>query len=597
MKKSKSYAARFPRQLTRGGKCRNLTFAAGLGCSLLMLGAVSAQEMQPDTSETRSIRGTVVNSVTHQPIERALVHTSDNRFATLTDSEGHFEFTVPAPSAAPVEGSPGSIFRPGALGQSTSLTARKPGFLGDRARGADPGTPAREATISLVPEALIVGHVVLPSSEPSDRIQVELYRRQVQDGRAHWVMREQVTTKSTGEFRFAELSAGSYKLLTRELLDRDPLTFNPQGPQFGYPPVYFPGAGDFVSAETIQLTPGKTFQADITLVKQPYYPVKVAVSNGQPGFGMQVVVSPQGHRGPGYALGGGPGTIEGLLPNGTYTVEAASGFEANSASGSLSITVKGARAEGASLTLVPDNPIAVNVKEEFTNPENAGEQGVVIYSGPTRAPGTRILSGPRRYLNIQLEAVDDFGLGQGATLRPATGPDDESLAIDNVRPGRYWVKVNSSRGFAAAITSGGMDLQHQPLVVSGGSSPPIEVTMRDDWAEIDGTVEGIASPFGETDVSPFQTGMSFEAAAHVYFVPLPDSSGEFREAWVGRDGKFNVPQLPPGVYRVLAFDRPQSELEYRNAEAMRAYDSKGQVVRLVGNQKEQVRLQLLSTSE
>jgi len=134
-------------------------------------------------------------------------------------------------------------------------------------------------------------------------------------------------------------------------------------------------------------------------------------------------------------------------------------------------------------------------------------------------------------------------------------------------------------------------------VVNGGSSPPIEVTMRDDWAEADGTVEGLASPFGETDASPFQTGMSFEAAAHVYFVPLPDSSGEFHKAWVGRDGEFNVRQLVPGVYRVLAFDRPQPELEYSNAEAMRAYDSKGQVVSFVGNQKEEVRLQLISTSE
>ncbi len=263
----------------------------------------------------------------------------------------------------------------------------------------------------------------------------------------------------------------------------------------------------------------------------------------------------------------------------------------------MSLTVKGARAESASMTLAAGGSIAVNVKEEFTSPDSAAERGVVIYSGPTRAPGTKILSGPRRYLNIQLEPADDFGLGQGAFLRQPSGPEDEGLAIDSVRPGRYWVRVNSSRGFPSSITSGGVDLQHQPIVVSGGSSPPIEVTMRDDWAEVDGTVEGLASPFGETDISPFQTGMSFEASAHVYFVPLPDSSGEFREAWVGREGKFNVQQLPPGVYRVLAFDREQPELEYRNAEAMRAYDSKGQVVRLMGNQKEQVRVQPISTSE
>src|SRR5208337_3189707 len=177
--------------------------------------------------------GTVVNSVTREPIGRALVFSADNRFATLTDSEGHFEFTVAAPSAATADSGRNIISLGNGSLRSISLMARKPGFLEDHGRGAISGTPDKELTIALVPEALIVGHVVLPSSEAPDRIQVELYRRQVQDGRAHWAMKEQVTTKSSGEFRFADLSAGSYKLLTRELLDLDPLTFNRRGPQFG----------------------------------------------------------------------------------------------------------------------------------------------------------------------------------------------------------------------------------------------------------------------------------------------------------------------------------------------------------------------------
>ena len=63
------------------------------------------------------------------------------------------------------------------------------------------------------------------------------------------------------------------------------------------------------------------------------------------------------------------------------------------------------------------------------------------------------------------------------------------------------------------------------------------------------------------------------------------------------DGKFTASQLPPGVYRLLAFSRSQSDLEYENPEAMRAYDGKGQVVRLGGGQKERLQLQLISTSE
>jgi hypothetical protein len=48
---------------------------------------------------------------------------------------------------------------------------------------------------------------------------------------------------------------------------------------------------------------------------------------------------------------------------------------------------------------------------------------------------------------------------------------------------------------------------------------------------------------------------------------------------------------------VLAFDRPQPELEYGDPEAMRAYDAKGQLVRLVPGQKEHLQMQLTSSNE
>jgi putative hemolysin len=96
------------------------------------------------------------------------------------------------------------------------------------------------------------------------------------------------------------------------------------------------------------------------------------------------------------------------------------------------------------------------------------------------------------------------------------------------------------------------------------------------------------------------TGVSYAgmaAPARVYCIPLADSGGQFTEVWVSPDGSFSSPPLPPGAYRVLAFDRPQPELEYRNPEAMQSYEAKGPVVRLVSGQTEHVRLQLISTSE
>jgi hypothetical protein len=172
------------------------------------------------------------------------------------------------------------------------------------------------------------------------------------------------------------------------------------------------------------------------------------------------------------------------------------------------------------------------------------------------------------------------------------------------------VRVNSSRGYPASIRSGNLDLLHQPLVVgAGGTASPIEITMRDDTAEISGTVEGFTPPAqgsvntgaasaatGDARGWTFYAPLGGQAAAHIYCIPLADSSGQLTEIWVSPDGSFVSQGLAPGAYRLLAFDREQHELEYRNPEALRTYDSKGPVVRVVGGQKEHVQLQLISTS-
>ena len=577
----------------------------------------SAQTTQPE-DKAESVHGVVVNSVTREPVGHALVYSPDDRFAAMTDGEGRFEFTFePAPPAQMHgETGSGSISSICAEGTCTTysaspqtpnrpnvLSAKRPGFLTDQQGIANqqPVTPGKELTISLTPEALVVGRVTLPTSEASEAIQLELYRRQVADGRARWVLAGSASTRSNGEFRFAELSAGTYKLLTRELPDRDPLTFDPRGQQYGYPPVFFPNATDFAAAESIQVAAGQIFQADISLVRHPYYRVKVPVANLPPGVGaMNIVVSAQGNRGPGYSLGynNQDQTIDGLLPNGNYTLEASS-YGPTPVSGLLNISVKGAAVEGPSMSVAPGGSISVNVKEEFTAPEDTDSQRAFVINGPR---GTE-QQGPRRYLDVRLESADDFGQERGGWPRPPSGPEDESLAFDNVQPGRYWVRANSSRGFVASVTSGELDLLHQPLVVGvGGSSSPIEVTLRNDTAEIDGTVEGAAASPGVSEGSPSGYSNGFanpavESLAHVYCVPLPDSGGEFKYLPVSADGKFGPLELPPGTYRMLAFDHPQPELEYRDPEAMREYDAKGQLVRLVAGQKEHVQLHLISNSE
>ena len=169
---------------------------------------------------------------------------------------------------------------------------------------------------------------------------------------------------------------------------------------------------------------------------------------------------------------------------------------------------------------------------------------------------------------------------------------DEPLTITSIMPGPYWVSVYSERGFAAAIKYGDTDLLRQPLVVPpGGLRDPIEVTLRDDGAQIEGLiVESVSNPQGTSPIpDPF-------TAPHVYLIPSPDSTGQYMDTWAP-GGKFSLQKIPPGDYQVLAFARPQQNLEYGNAAAMRQYESLGQEIRLVAGQTAHLQLHLIPECE
>ena len=584
----------------KNGIVEVLAWAALLFSAQLLPPSVFAQDAPAKPADR--INGVVINSVTREPIARALVVSEGDRFATMTDNSGRFEFafadTSPGEPAANGSGRPASgnirpSYRP------YTLTARKPGYLNgqdEQPSSAQRVIDGKEMEIALVPEALIVGHVALPTSEPPDPIEVELFRRQVRNGRAHWVSAGTQSTRSDGEFRFAELPAGTYKLLTHELRDADPKFSASGGQVYGYAPAYYPNASGFSSAGAIELTPGKTVQANLSLVRQPYFPVIVPVTNVPPGRGFGLDVSVQGPGGPGYSLEYDyqKQAIVGLLPNGNYQLRTIN-IDELGLSGEASITVHGG-AEGTVLPLATMPAVRVNVKDEFTSDVRAFTSTIVDNQG-------RQTTQQRRFdVTVTLQPADDFRTEeQSASTAGHPGTETESTQFDRVMPGRYWVEVYPTSGYVASVTAGGVDLRQHPLVVPSGGSASVDVTLRNDTASIEGVVEGASSligPAAPISLGPYgsASGSSSDSSARLYFIPLADSAGRFTEQNVHHDGKFSV-SLPPGEYRVLAFPRVQPNLEYHNPVAMRAYDGKGQVVRLAGGQKEHLQLQLVPSSD
>lgn len=541
--------------------------------------AMPALEQESQTDKQETVHGTVINSVTGSAIPRALVSTSDNRSAVLTDGEGHFELTLPQQNndGGMIFRAPNSALRNYVRHRrSFFLTARKPGFL-DYLRG-DPSVQSASSddiTITLTPEAIIKGRITLASGDAALGITIQLFSRQVQDGLPRWTQGPTVRANSAGEFRFAELQPGSYKVLTHEFMDYDPVTNIPGSQQYGYPPMYYPGVSDFAASSTIELSAGQEAEADLSPTRQAYYPVRIPLAASDvPGYPN---ISVEGQRGPGYSLGYNPNEhrIEGLLPNGNYVVEALT-FGQNASSGSVNLQVNGAPVEGPAMTLAPTASITLNMREQFTADSQSS-------AAPSDGRGAFSSHGPRSYLNASVESADDFRPQQRQTTTTRQrGPEDNRLLIENLPPGRYWLRLSTGRGYIASATQGATDVLHQPFTVGSGPAAPIEITLRDDQAEVEGTITPLSQSPPQQD----------PAQAWIYWIPLPDSAGQYSQCGTAGDGKFRA-EMAPGDYRVLAFSRVQQQLPYRDAEAMKAYESKGTVVHLAAGQKTTVEIETL----
>jgi hypothetical protein len=578
-----------------------MALAIALSCSTLPL--VAAQNTT-HTDATERIRGVVINSVTHEPISHALVFSPDNSFAAMTDDRGRFEFTFttaePQQSGTPVTN--GFQLNQGSQNPSpnrpSTLRARKVGFVGpnfdqrmnDNAFSVV-GPDQQDVIISLLPEARVVGHVIIPGSDGSDKIQVALYRRAVRDGREQWDSAGNATTRADGQFRLAELSPGDYKLLTLEQLDRDPLTTFPRGQLFGYPPLYYPNASDFATAAVIKLAPGQTFQATMSPAKKAYYPVNLGLTNPSAN-GVAITVWPEGHPGPGYSLGydAQEATIQGSMPDGTYTVQAR-GYGPTMMAGSINFTVRGAPVAGPAVTLVQGTSVTVTVKEELQHKQTEPTTGTLFIRGPTTVP-----QNTRRpnYLQVNLVPDEEFSLASQVSLRPPVDENDESLVIENVLPGRYHVSVNTGIGYVSAITSGSTDLLQKPLVVgAGGTIPVMEITVRDDGAELDGTLDFVKAGPGRQALQSRWDG----PLGNIYVIPVDKIDSRLKVGSANGDGTFTIQQIAPGTYRVFATDSRQFFMQSLSEEWLKRHESEVQVLRVVAEQKERLRLSLIAASE
>ncbi len=277
------------------------------------------QDVGSSSGSVFHIHGVVLNALTNKPVGRVLVTSME--LGAMTDSEGRFEFVVRWSMDNSADGAafrsrlgvPGS----GGGGVPMALIARRPGYLTMQRptmvllRDKSPEGP--ELKIKIMPESILSGRLATSTAAPPIGVQVQLFRKQVQDGLANWGLVGAAQTNSRGEYRFADLPAGDYKVMTREWMGNESTVPVPSRQITGYPPVYYPNELNLATATPIHIAAGETAQVDLNLRAQPYYQVSIPVMNVPLGTGVNVTVGDEDGSS-GFSLGFNPKTqkIEGI---------------------------------------------------------------------------------------------------------------------------------------------------------------------------------------------------------------------------------------------------------------------------------------------
>lgn len=518
---------------------------------LLMSFALIAQSAEGDYS----LSGTVLNSVTGEPIKGALV--------TLigypqTDTARGRQGRPIAKTAS--TGAAGEYLFGGLSSGEYTVRAQKPGFaaysgLPPSPRSHSNGVPDSVAlsasvsghTIRLDPLGVIEGKITNQYGDRLGRVSVGLFEYRIEDGLRYVKASRTVVTDDRGQYRTWDLQPGEYcvKAMGRygatSMYAGDGSVFYNSWECFR--PMYFGGAREMESATPVVVAAGTQERADFTLPVEPTYKIRGALQNFTPGqfVTFELIESDPNVTVSRVSLNGNSGKFEiDDVPSGRYTLRATQGRLAR---GETAVEVKGADANGVSIALSPGVTVT----------------GAVHLLGP--APG--------RQAN---EASEDrwedarFGLGFCVVRLEVPGRESDGrlvaeilggheFSVQNVFWGQYRVRMECPRGHIVSALSGSSDLLSNPeiSVQPGVAPPPIEIGLKPGGGEVHGKLASHDAPAG----AGVLLVPAFTPSIGPSAIPVIGDSGSSDEL------EFNFSNLAPGDYLAYAFSDIQS-VEYRN---------------------------------
>jgi hypothetical protein len=427
------------------------------------------------------------------------------------------------------------------------------------------GQEIQDLVIRLQSAVVVEGRVTDEDGDPMPDSQVTVFHQTYISGRSHWEQAGAERTNDLGEYRIADLAAGSYFVSVtpppdfRSLIETSANTARnhplPDKPALtSYQTTYYPGARDRAQAAAIQLHAGEDFPINFSLTPSPSLTIRGSVANLAPGAAATITLESKDFN---------------LVLNGAEMHKDGS-FEIRDVSpGAYTIL---ANVDNSTVPLVARQSLQVgdNVEGLRLAPQPGG-----TIRGRLRLENSAVTHPDLSQIFLLLRSADGDDsalLTIGASASPiAKANADGSLQWDSVPPGHYFVQISDASSlpdyFLKSVASGGRDLTDAAFQVNGAATS-VDVLISARGA----TLEGIARNAKDEPV----------ADAVVVAVPEPRFRvrlDHFRKATTDQSGHFTLRGLPPGSYTVFAWENVEGEAYY-NPEFLRSYEGRGKALRV-----------------
>lgn len=422
-----------------------------------------------------SIAGTVLNSVTGEPVKGALV--------TLT---GPVDSPAKGRRTNQPRSGPG-VVRAGGAGEyqfaelpkgQYFLTAQKPGFTPHMAKPGDTADftgsldlndSVSGHTILLDPLGVIEGTIVNQYGDPLGNVSVGLFQYSLRDGAHYMDACRTAVTNDRGRFRIWDLPPGKYYVKAMGRAGGTAAYVGDSGVRYdsweGFRPVYFGGTREMSSATPLTIAAGTQARADFTVAVEPTYKIRGVLQNftGRQPVSFELLAGEGNTQPSRVSLNATNGRFSvDDVPSGRYTLRATIGMEAR---GETAVNVQGEDANDISIALA--EPVTVTTRVVGPAPDLGNISG---------EPGSNLRMPARRFCNVNFR---EPGTESQIGFTAVSGEDPE-FPSNRVFAGQYRLSFSCPGGYVVSAVWGSSDLLANPEITiqPGQPPPPIEINMK-----------------------------------------------------------------------------------------------------------------------